>query len=85
MKKSKILDIFFTLIEEKMEVICFRCKRSPEKISEYITGAKAEKISPEEYVIENEGTFNPISKHFCCTECYIDVGMPSSSKGWKAP
>lgn len=33
----------------------------------------------------HEGTMNWENGHFACTECYIQMGMPSSPRGWKAP
>lgn len=64
------------------------CGRRPEEIPEY---AEAEAVvdgtylSPSDYVICQEGTFNPANGHFCCTECYVQIGMPSSPQGWRAP
>lgn len=33
----------------------------------------------------DDGTYNRVSNRFCCNECYIARGCPSSPKGWKAP
>lgn len=42
--------------------------------------------TPEQYVIYNEGTYNPATGHFLCTDCYIKAGMPTrGGDGWKAP
>jgi hypothetical protein len=68
-----------------LNIICFVCEKSPDEISEYVTYAMAEEISPTQFVQENEGTYNPENGHFCCTNCYIKIGMPSSREGWKAP
>jgi hypothetical protein len=69
-------------------VICFKCGRSPSEIPEYQCGdfwEEGEYDSPEDFIIQNEGTYNPKNGHFACTECYIAIGMPSSPQGWKAP
>lgn len=38
-----------------------------------------------EIVFLEEGTYNKKNGHFVCTECYIEMGMPSSPTGWIAP
>ncbi|MNG13225.1 hypothetical protein D3C84_968920 [compost metagenome] len=44
---------------------------------EYIELAAEEHMSPEEYVIREEGTYNGFEKErFYCTPCYIAAGMP---------
>lgn len=65
--------------------ICIGCKKEPKDIPECVGYAAAEKMTPDEFVIGLEGTYNPNNGHFLCTECYINWGMPSSSHGWKAP
>lgn len=66
-------------------VICFNCYRTPEEINEYVEMADEYNTSPRLFVIHEEGTYNPNNGHFCCTECYIRIGQPSSPQGWKAP
>ena len=61
------------------------CERSPSDIPEYVEAAKEDDVTPDQYVVDNEGTFNPKSGHFACTDCYIRLGMPSSANGWVAP
>ena len=39
----------------------------------------------DEYIQEDEGTYNPETRTFCCTSCYIEIGMPVAPGGWKAP
>jgi hypothetical protein len=60
------------------------CGRSPEQIPEYVQMARESNMSPAEFVAQEEGTFNTENGHFCCTECYIKLGQPSSPTGWKA-
>jgi hypothetical protein len=64
---------------------CFRCGRTPGEIEEYLFDSKQEDMTPNEFVIALEGTYNPANGHFCCTDCYIEIGMPSSEDGWVAP
>jgi hypothetical protein len=65
--------------------ICIGCNKQPHEIDEYIEMAEAEGCTPEQFVRSEEGTFNPASGHFACTICYIEMGMPASPEGWKAP
>ena len=66
-------------------VRCFECQRFPVELPEYVDAAEDCGMEPDEYVREEEGTFNPESGNFCCTECYVKIGMPSSPNGWRAP
>jgi len=59
-----------------VEISCLRCGQVPADIEEYVLAAKAEGVTPEVFVIENEGTFNASTGKFWCTECYIALGMP---------
>jgi hypothetical protein len=68
-----------------MEIICSGCSKRPEEIDEYIMAADDEGMTPEQYVREEEGTFNSENGHFLCTSCYVAVGCPSTSRGWVAP
>lgn len=60
----------------KKDIRCELCGRKPDEISEYVEAASEEKITPDQYILENEGTYNPINGHFYCTNCYIEIGMP---------
>jgi len=60
------------------------CNRTPSEISEYWDKAHDSGLTINDYVRQNEGTYNPVNGHFACTECYIKLGMPSSRSGWKA-
>ena len=55
---------------------CIRCNKSPREIEEYVEAAALESTTPTLYVIDEEGTYNPINSHFYCTACYTDLGMP---------
>lgn len=52
---------------------CIGCGKTPKEISEYC----GHKLSPEQYVFEEEGTYNDATGQFACTECYIKMGCPS--------
>lgn len=66
-------------------LICVGCSRAPEEISEYVIEGRMNRMTPEEFVLAEEGTLNPFNGHFMCTECYFKAGMPSAPGGWKAP
>lgn len=59
-------------------LICIGCNKTPENISEYETYAKMEKITPSQFVRENEpiGCWGKGANTFYCTSCYIRAGMP---------
>lgn len=63
---------------------CMGCGKRPGEIEEYVDLAKLEKMTPAAYVQEEEGTFNPESGKFACTDCYIRMGMPTAPGGWRA-
>lgn len=68
-----------------MEMICIGCKKKPSEIEEYVEVAADEGMTPDDYVREEEGTFNRDNGHFLCTDCYVAAGMPSTDRGWVAP
>ena len=55
---------------------CKICGKTPRQLDEYIDTADAEGVTPEELVRESEGTYNPGTDLFYCTDCYIKIGMP---------
>lgn len=58
------------------KIQCKICKKTPDKISEYRSRAKEENLSPDDYVVQEEGTYNPATGKFYCTDCYCKIGMP---------
>jgi aspartate carbamoyltransferase regulatory subunit len=58
------------------EIKCKRCGKHPNELSEYIECAEEEGITPDEYVVREEGTYNEKTGLFYCTPCYVKVGMP---------
>ena len=55
---------------------CNICQRKPEDIEEYQIEAEVNDMTPEQFVIQEEGTYNPVDNIFTCTRCYISIGMP---------
>lgn len=70
---------------ELPEPVCIGCRRRPEEIGEYVEAAKADDMTPADYVWAEEGTLNPANGHFLCTSCYVLAGMPVAPGGWRAP
>jgi len=67
---------------------CPYCNRTPAEIAEYVDPAKDIGLTPDDYVRQNEGTYNEKNGHFACTTCYIKIGMPANPypmKNWVAP
>ena len=64
---------------------CPACKKHPDELAEYVDAAADAGMTPDEYVISEEGTYNAENGHFLCTPCYFDRGMPSSPGGWTCP
>lgn len=56
---------------------CKCCGKKPSEIREYVIYSADEEITPEEFVEQNEGTYNSKTGLFYCTDCYIKLGMPS--------
>jgi nitrate reductase cytochrome c-type subunit len=56
---------------------CIGCHKTPEEIEEYIQYSKGTGLTPSQFVIANEGTYNCYEKErFYCTICYVKAGMP---------
>ena len=75
---------------ELAQPYCVGCDRVPEEIGEYIVAGEESGMTPTEYVLQEEGTLNPVNHHFLCTDCYIEQGMPvrppdEQGRGWFAP
>lgn len=66
---------------------CFVCGKTAEELEEYVECAAENEMTVAEYVAEEEGTYNPESGNFACSDCYIAIGMPSlpAPYQWKAP
>lgn len=56
---------------------CIGCGKHPDEIDEYIESSAEEAMTPVQYVLEEEGTYDKFeSERFYCTRCYIEAGMP---------
>jgi hypothetical protein len=67
---------------------CTGCQKYASEIDEYIEGASDNDMTIDDFVREEEGTYNPFNGHFLCTDCYIKAGMPAAPvgrPGWIAP
>lgn len=66
--------------------VCVGCNNIPSQIEEYVDMAEAAGLSPDDFVRQEEGTYNPENGHFACTDCYIRMGQPTEpGRGWVAP
>jgi hypothetical protein len=65
--------------------VCIGCGKHPDQLDEYVEAARDFEITPDQYVRQEEGTYNRENGHFLCTPCYVDAGQPSSPRGWTAP
>ena len=52
---------------QPVNIKCAFCGKSPYQIDEYKNNPAG--IDPEEYLINQEQTYNPITKRFACTNC----------------
>jgi hypothetical protein len=68
-----------------MTPLCVGCNKTPDQLPCYAPYAAGARMTPDEYVRREEGTYNPENGHFLCDDCYHDAGMPSSQRGWVAP
>jgi hypothetical protein len=56
---------------------CIGCKKTPEMLGEYDTGANAKGETPSQHMVEVEGTYGKFKPNqFYCTSCYVKHGMP---------
>jgi hypothetical protein len=61
------------------------CRRYAKDMN-YLDYYLEEDQSREDYIIQEEGTYNYKNGHFLCDECYIKAGMPTAPfPGWKCP
>lgn len=60
---------------DKKSPVCAGCSKPPAECG-YQEYAEEAEISANEYVRQNEGTYNRENGHFWCDRCYIKVGVP---------
>lgn len=63
-------------MKEQFTPRCIECNRYPDQIEEYAYHNTQSGLEPDDYVKQEEGTYNRSNGHFWCTECYIKIGMP---------
>ena len=66
------------------DLMCEVCTARPCDIYEYIQAAEDNNTTPEQYVIDQEGTYNEEQNIFWCTQCYIRIGSPPGKAGQNA-
>jgi hypothetical protein len=59
-----------------MTIKCRECGKTPAELQEYVDMAEIEGYESAEEAAKTDGTYNPSTGLFYCTECYINVGMP---------
>lgn len=59
---------------------CPYCDKQPHEIEEYKIYAKLDNVTPEQFVIKEEGTYDHRTKLFCCTICYVTIGAPTNDR-----
>lgn len=66
---------------------CTGCNKPADEIEEYIEAAAESDMTVDEFVRDQEGTYNHENGHLLCTECYIKAGMPAVPHPgrWVAP
>jgi hypothetical protein len=62
---------------------CGLCEKTPDQDPSYVEAAAAEGLTPEEYVRQEEGTFNAATGLYACDDCYIKLGAPFASPRWQ--
>ena len=72
------------MADAQIRPICVGCKHRPGDLDEYVNAAADDETTPDEYVKEEEGTYNPENGHFLCTVCYFKAGCPARPGGWRA-
>jgi len=55
---------------------CRGCGKQPHEIAEYRYAAIGENVTPEDYVKQEEGTYDPRTDQFLCTDCDVKAGTP---------
>ncbi|MGL5713350.1 MAG: hypothetical protein ACRCX2_10055 [Paraclostridium sp.] len=74
----RVIGIPTTVLDEETTNMptCKHCGKKANEIREYIDMAKEDKMPISQYIREGEGTYNPLTNKFYCTDCYIDLGCP---------
>lgn len=57
-------------------IYCLGCGFRPQELKEYIVEGQINSCTPEEFVAQEEGTYDPETGTFLCTNCYLKAGAP---------
>lgn len=70
-----------------MYIHCAECLRTPSEIPDEVALADAFGMTPDEYIMRIEGTYNSENGLYLCTDCYMAVDMPALPwpQQWKVP
>lgn len=63
-------------MDRDYKLVCKECGRTPAEIEEYSYWNTQSGLDSDDYVKQEEGTYNPETGRFWCTNCYINIGMP---------
>jgi hypothetical protein len=55
---------------------CYFCGKEPRDLPEYVKAGRVNNMTPDEFVLAEEGTLNTETGEFACTPCYIAAGQP---------
>jgi hypothetical protein len=74
------------------DIRCIECGKVPGEIGEYIDAGRENGVTPELYVEQEEGTYNPENGHFLCTDDFIAMEIRTgrrlvgnNGRAWTAP
>lgn len=67
-----------TMVEERPSPRCAGCGRVPADIPDLVSYLEPGQTA-DEYVREEEGTFDPATGAFLCDYCYVRAGQPSGA------
>jgi hypothetical protein len=59
------------------------CKRAATDIPSLVSFAKEVGETANDIAMQ-DGTYNPDTNEFCCDDCYVELGAPTSPTGWRA-
>jgi len=59
---------------------CKVCGKQPHEIEDCVSYAEEYEIAPEEFVRQNNGTYDPKTETFYCMDCFVRTGMMYKTK-----
>ena len=65
--------------------LCAVCRKHPNDINEYVWAGIEHGSTPVVYVKQEEQTLNRCINAFWCTQCYVELGLPSGKPTVLAP